>query len=64
VHLLLLALVLRGRAHLLAESHVGDFESCNGGDGDPQHDEEEQADGEAHEDAYMNRVSGNPLQRD
>jgi hypothetical protein len=54
VQLLLFALVLGSRAHLFAESHVGDLESCDGRDGNPQHDEEEQADGEAHEDAWVN----------
>jgi hypothetical protein len=55
--LLLLALVLRGRAHLLAEGHVGDLKTSDGRDADPENDDEEQADGKAHEDAYRDRVS-------
>ena len=49
--LLLLALVLCGRAHLLAESHVGDLKASNSRYTNPEDDEKEQADGKGHEDA-------------
>lgn len=45
---LLLALVLRLRAHFFAEGSVRDFEAGNRRDSDPKNDQEEQADGETH----------------
>lgn len=49
--LLLLALVLRGGTHLLAESHVGDLKSSNSRNTNPEDDKKEQADDKAHEEA-------------
>ena len=48
-HLLLLAFVLCGGAHLLAEGHVGDFETSDSGYTDPEDDDKEKADGKTHE---------------